>query len=67
MRSWTKQARVRSFAGQLLANEWVTCGMSMTVAFVGGGLLDVVPPEAIAGLAATFLALPIMATGRLVS
>jgi hypothetical protein len=63
---WEQQkARAKSFAGRLLANEWMTCGLSMTIAFVGGGLFGAVPSGAIAGLAATFLAIPIMATGRL--
>lgn len=60
-----REARARSFAGRLLANEWMTCGLSMTVAFVGGGLLGVVPSDAVAGLAAAFLAIPVIATGRL--
>lgn len=59
-----REARTRSFAGRMLASEWITCGLSMTVAFAGGGLLGVVPPDAIAGLAAAFLAIPLVATGR---
>lgn len=60
-----REARVRSFAGRVSASVWMECGMSMTVAFVGGGLLGVVPSDAISGLAAAFLAIPMMTTGTL--
>lgn len=51
-----RKARTQSYAGRVLASVWISCGISMTVAFFVGGITGAVPSAAVAGLTAGFLA-----------
>lgn len=60
-----RDSRVKSLLGRALARHWITVGISMTIAFLAGGLSGVVPSHAVAGLTATFLAIAMMSTAEM--
>jgi hypothetical protein len=65
MRRERSRSRTQTQFGRLLASQWISCGMAMTVVFVVGGLAGAIPTRAVAGLTAAFLAIAFKATAEL--
>jgi hypothetical protein len=61
-----RRSTTTSSSGRTLALVWMGCGVSMTVALLGGTAFGAIPGTAVPGLTATFLALGMLATGLLV-
>jgi hypothetical protein len=60
-----RQSRIQTQFGRLLASEWITNGMAMTVVFFVGGQAGAISAQAIPGLTAAFLAIAFKATAEL--
>ncbi len=65
MRRERRQSRVQTQSGRLLASEWITHGMAMTVVFIVGGPAGAIPAQGVAGLTAAFLAIAFKRTAEL--
>ncbi len=65
MRRERRQSRIQTQSGRLLASEWITNGMVMTVVFVVGGPAGAISAHGVAGLTAALLAKPFNATAEI--
>jgi hypothetical protein len=65
MRRERSAARTKSELGGVLKDAWISCGISMTAAFVAGGFLGVMKAQGVAALTAILLAGPLKLNARL--